>query len=142
MSATNRWLTEAGRWFRQAEHDLQASEHLRDSGDYNWACFVAQQAAEKAVRAVHAARGEDVERIHSILILIRGESQAGVQGIAELLPLVDAARELDRTYIPTRYPNGVPFGIPADFFSRKNAEDCLQWARDILEAVRQILPNT
>jgi len=142
MSATERWLAEAERWFLQAEQDLDAAEHLRDSADYNWACFVAQQAAEKTVKAVHAVRGEDVERVHSIMILIRGDVRAGVQEIAELLPLVDAARELDRMYIPTRYPNGVPFGIPADFFSRQNAEDCLQWAQSILEAVRQILPAT
>jgi HEPN domain-containing protein len=142
VSVTDRWLAEAERWFRQTEHDITAARNLCNSGDYNWSCFVAQQAAEKAVKAVHAARGEDVERIHSILILIRGDQGAGVQAITELMPLLDAARELDRVYIPTRYPNGVPFGIPADFFSRRNAEECLQWARDILEAVRQVLPTT
>ena len=135
----NRWEAEADRWFRQAEQDLEAATHLLDSSDYNWACFVAQQAAEKAVKAVYAARRQDVERVHSILVLIRGDQRAGVQGIPELGHLQNAARELDRMYIPTRYPNGVPFGIPSDFFGRQNAEDSLQWAEEILQAVRQLL---
>ncbi len=107
-----------------------------------WSCFVAQQAAEKAVKALRAAKGEDVERIHSILVLIQGDQQAGIQPLGALASLLGAARELDRVYIPTRYPNGVPFGIPFDFFDRRNAEDCLQWATDILDAVRQQLLNT
>ncbi len=141
MSARDRWYAEAMRWFWQAERDLQAARNLGDSGDYNWACFVAQQAAEKAVKAVHAARGEDVERVHSVMVLIQGDRRAGVREIADLKPLVEIARELDRMYIPTRYPNGVPFGIPADFFGRKDAEDCWRWAQEILEAVRRLLPN-
>ncbi len=139
MRAVNRWRAEAERWFRQAERDWQAASNLCKSGDYNWSCFVAQQAAEKAVKAIHAAHGEDVERIHSIMILIQGDRQIGVQPVTDLEHLVDRARDLDRMYIPTRYPNGVPFGIPAEFFGRQNAEDCLQWAQSILEAVRQIL---
>lgn len=135
----NRWEAESERWFRQAEQDLGAASHLLDSSDYNWACFVAQQAAEKAVKSVYAARRQDVERVHSILVLIRGDQRAGVQGIPELGHLQDPARELDRMYIPTRYPNGVPFGIPSDFFGRQNAEDSLQWAEEILQAVRQLL---
>ncbi|HFD40758.1 MAG TPA: HEPN domain-containing protein [Anaerolineae bacterium] len=134
-------MAEAERWFRQAERDIEAAANLRDSGDYNWSCFVAQQAAEKAVKALHAARGEDVERVHSILALIQGDRRTGIRPLAELQSLADAARELDRVYIPTRYPNGVPFGIPSDFFGQRNAEDCLQWAGDILETVRRQLPN-
>jgi len=45
-------------------------------------------------------------------------------------------------YIPTRYPNGVPFGIPADFYSRENGEECIVWAEKIIEAVRDILGST
>ncbi len=141
MSAGDRWYAEAMRWFWQAERDLQAAGNLGDSGDYHWACFVAQQAAEKAVQAVHAARGEDVGRVHSVMVLIQGDRQAGVQEITELKHLGEIARGLDRMYIPTRYPNGVPFGIPADFFGRKDAEDCWRRAQEILEAVRRLLLN-
>lgn len=43
-------------WLAQAEEDLQAAATLAQAGHHEWACFVWQQAAEKAVRAVRLAR--------------------------------------------------------------------------------------
>ncbi|MBC8447231.1 MAG: HEPN domain-containing protein [Chloroflexi bacterium] len=133
---------EAERWLTQALRDLEAAQKLLHQKEYNWVCFIAQQAAEKAVKAVHLARGESVERIHSIFALIKGDQRAGVSAISQLSTLVEQARSLDKTYIPTRYPNGVPFGIPADFYSRENGEECIACAKEIIEAVRGILTST
>ena len=44
-------------WFHQAELDLRAAGDARLSGHYEWACFAAQQAAEKAVKALHESIG-------------------------------------------------------------------------------------
>jgi len=38
-------------WFRQAERDLDQARDSRLSGKHEWACFAAQQSAEKAVKA-------------------------------------------------------------------------------------------
>ena len=38
-------------WFRQAVHDLSHAKSAADTGDHDWACFAAQQAAEKALEA-------------------------------------------------------------------------------------------
>ncbi len=40
-------------WFRQAELDLATARDAHSSGHHEWACFAAQQAAEKAVKALH-----------------------------------------------------------------------------------------
>ena len=40
-------------WFLQAEHDLRHAHRAREVDDHDWACFAAQQAAEKAVKALH-----------------------------------------------------------------------------------------
>ena len=45
-------LKESMRWFKQAEKDLKASKNSLKSGDYGWACFQAQQAAEKALKSI------------------------------------------------------------------------------------------
>jgi len=45
-------LKESMRWSRQAEKDLKASKNSLKSGDYEWACFQAQQAAEKALKSI------------------------------------------------------------------------------------------
>jgi len=38
-------------WLRQAEADLRHARNARESGDFEWSCFAAQQAAEKALKA-------------------------------------------------------------------------------------------
>lgn len=46
-------------WLRQAEQDLGHARRSRDLGDHDRACFAAQQAAEKAVKALHLAFGQE-----------------------------------------------------------------------------------
>ena len=43
---------EAKRWLQQARTDLEASTDSRTAGHYEWACFQAQQAAEKGMKAI------------------------------------------------------------------------------------------
>jgi len=46
-------------WLNQAERDLeQARASMRD-GRHEWACFAAQQAAEKAAKGLHLAKGQE-----------------------------------------------------------------------------------
>ena len=35
---------------------------------------------------------------------------------------MDAAMELDKAYIPTRYPNALPSGAPKDRYTEREAE--------------------
>jgi HEPN domain-containing protein len=44
-------------WMRQAKRDMEMAEKARESGYYEWSCFIAHQAAEKAVKAVYQAHG-------------------------------------------------------------------------------------
>jgi HEPN domain-containing protein len=39
--------------------------------------------------------------------------------------LGDACRRLDQLYIPTRYPNGLPDGVPHEFYDRTLADHAL-----------------
>ena len=41
------------------------------------------------------------------------------------MTLIDRAKELDKHYIPTRYPNGFERGAPLDFRTRREAEEAL-----------------
>ena len=51
--------TRAEDWLRQAKRDLEHARHALEDGDYEWSCFAAQQAAEKAVKAVYQKLGAD-----------------------------------------------------------------------------------
>ena len=116
-------------WFLQAEFDLQHGAEAREAGRHEWACFAAQQAAEKAVKALHLARGQEAWG-HVVARLL-----------AELpLPvpedLIEKAKVLDGYYIPTRYPNGHPAGAPHEHYGTLHSNAAVDYAREIVEFVR------
>jgi HEPN domain-containing protein len=124
----------AERWYTQAEADLRAAEASRDSGHYEWACFQAQQAAEKALKSFLYARGRTSIATHLLTRLV-DEAAKLEQRFAHLK---DDARLLDQFYIPTRYPNGLPDpAVPATFYTLEDAERCIQSARSILSASKR-----
>jgi len=49
----DRVVSRATDWLRQALRDLEHAKRSVELGDYEWACFAAQQAAEKAVKALY-----------------------------------------------------------------------------------------
>ena len=94
-------LGEARRWLGQALHDRDAACLNRDHGFHEHACFVAQQSAEKALKAFLCARGEG--------------------------------------YIAARYPNGLPAGIPHDFYDRTLADQALADLEAVLACVQRLV---
>lgn len=120
-------------WLRQAEADLRHARNALDDGDHEWACFAAQQAAEKALKALVQARGGEAWG-HSVTVL------AGAVADRVRLPegLQDAARRLDKHHIPTRYPNGFDQGAPTDYYTAPEAEVAIADADTILEFCRTL----
>jgi len=96
-------------WLNQAERDIKQAEALLRDGFYEWACFAAQQASEKSVKALIQVLGGDVW-CHSVTALI----DAVPEGVRPD-HLRDKALELDQAYIPSRYPNAHPVGFPGRF---------------------------
>lgn len=121
-------------WLRQAESDLAHARHSLDDGDYDWACFAAQQSAEKATKAAYAGLGQEAWG-HVVTELLQG-LRAHEPGVDDAL--LDRARSLDKHYIPTRYPNGLPAGAPADFYTRAEAERAIADAEVILAVCRRM----
>ena len=114
-------------WMRQARSDLRHAQHSIEVGDFEWACFAAQQAAEKALKAIYQEQHQVVLG-HSILTLIQGLEQRRADEA-----LLNRARRLDKLYIPTRYPNGFDQGAPVDYYTKKDAEAGISDAKAILE---------
>jgi HEPN domain-containing protein len=52
---------------------------------------------------------------------------------------LDAARELDLLYVPTRYPNGLEAGTPAQAFSQVQSSRALDLAERFIEAAAAVL---
>lgn len=119
-------------WFRQAQADLQHARNSADVGDFEWSCFAAHQAAEKAVKAVFLKLGMDAWG-HTLTVLLGNLPPSLNQ---PSIALVDSARILDKYYIPTRYPNGFDSGAPTDFYTEAESRDAIHRAEVILEFCR------
>ena len=114
-------------WFRQAQRKLESARWDIQGGFHEDACFSAQQSAELAAKALIERQGR-IELGHSVYQLL--QAAGGVPP-----NVLDAARVLDRYYIPTRYPNGFPAGAPMDFYDQPTAEEAVRLAESILEFV-------
>jgi len=121
----------SGDWLRQAERDLAQAESSRREGRHEWACFAAQQAAEKAVKALHLHLGQDAWGRVVARLLEALPAEAAVPG-----ELVEAARVLDNYYIPSRYPNSHPEGAPFEHYGPLQSDGALEHARQIVEFAR------
>ena len=124
-------------WFRQAEADLaQARDSHRDA-HYEWACFAARQAAEKAVNSACVAQGHrGFQRMVTDSLELLRTRAAGIDD-----DLLDRARALDKLDLATRYPRFFASGAPTDFYTRSEAERAIADADAVLEVCRMVLPR-
>jgi amidophosphoribosyltransferase len=122
-------------WIKQASRDLKMAQNAKELGFYEWACFIAQQSAEKAVKAVYQSQGGSALG-HGIGSLLRGLRHEHI-----VIPddLMRAAKILDGHYIPSRYPDGVVEGIPADHFTMEDADGAIRCAGEIVRFCQNLL---
>ena len=124
-------------WFRQARRDLEHAERSLESGDYEWACFAAQQSAEKGVKALFlkANRSAWGHSVGALLQQLPASWQADES-------LVNAGKELDKHYIPPRYPNSHPQGAPYEYYTRSEAERAIAHTTNILSFCKRLLARS
>ena len=119
------------RWFRSATGALESARGDLERGDYNWACFKAQQAAEYAVKAL----------LHGLGMPAYGHSVSGLlsrlPGGLEASRVIQEAKSLDKYYVPTRYPNAWSEGVPSDYYTKRDAEEAIIEAEKIIGWVEE-----
>jgi HEPN domain-containing protein len=121
-------------WIKQAKRNLENAEYELRGGFYEWSCFLSQQASEKAVKAVfQRLRAEAFGRS------VAGLLQRLPEGLAPEKGVIDMAKELDRVYIPTRYPNVHPEGAPYEAYTEGDARRLIEFARRIVEYCEGLL---
>lgn len=114
-------------WLEQARANLTHAERSLEMGDYAWACFAAQQAAEAALKALHMRHGQ-VAWGHSVLDLISVLPE-------EVRPeesFMEKAQALDKYYIPTRYPDAHPAGSAARHYTGSEARQAVYMSGEVI----------
>lgn len=128
----NRWRD----WWDQAARDLRHARNAAEDADFEWSCFAAQQAAEKALKALALSTGGEPWG-HLTFAL----AQALPAAMPAPAAVLDAARRLDKHYIPARYPNGFAAGHPGELYTRGEAADAIEDAEQIVAFCRDHLPR-
>jgi HEPN domain-containing protein len=125
---------EYNRWYDQAKYTVCSAQNDLEKNDFVWASFKFQQAGEYAGKALLRALGLPA-RGHSILMLLKELAEQGLEITEEVK---SAARELDRHYIPPRYPDAFPSGSPYEFYDQKTAYSAFQAANTLIDFVQAL----
>jgi HEPN domain-containing protein len=120
---------------------LAASKTLEETGFYPQACFQAEQAVEKALKALAFHWEGRADRVHPM---------AGTSGLLQIVIHRDASFEqyredaglLDQYYVPTRYPDALPEKAPYEVYSKRQAQEAVGKADRIVKHARRVIPGT
>lgn len=127
---------EAERWSQTARDDLEAARALHEASKFSHACLLSQQSAEKAMKALWFAIDSDPWG-HSIQKLVMEFPQQNLFQNVEGWLMYGAY--LDRFYIPTRYPNGLPDLTPSQVYSSQDSTQAIEKANFFLEEARKLI---
>lgn len=125
---------EATRWLAQTAHVVEVAEKLLGEACYAESCFHAEQAAQLALKAFLYGRGERFVPMHSVKELV---ARCATYDSA-FHDLADAGSILDHYYIPTRYPDALPFpDVPYETYTKHEATEAVELATRIWNTVKQ-----
>jgi len=121
-------------WLELAEKDLEQAQSALNEDDYEGSCFAAQQAAEKAVKA-----------LYELLGLPRTSSKVS-KLLKDLPPPITPSEDviyeaitLDKLSFSMIEEEDEESNISGDYFTRKDAEKAIKGARMILDFCRKHL---
>ena len=118
-------------WISEAWNDYGAGKILTITRKYNLAAFHFAQAAEKAIKALLHYIGEDPWG-HEIFNLLLELEKKGSK-ISDKLKT--SAKELEKAYFESRYPELTLTTGPKDTFKRRDANEFQKKAKEIMNFI-------
>lgn len=119
---------------KDAEDFLGAATDLFKTGRWAKVCFNCQQCVELALKAALNAlglerRGHDLCELFGELVKYRKE----VEKFRDLMKM------LDQYYIPTRYANAFYSGSAMEHYTKKQAQEALEYTEKIFSELKNIV---
>lgn len=130
-------IEEALRWYTQAKDEFLDSDDLRKRARFYLTLFHFQQATVKALKAFLYLKVKSIEVFFtpSINDLLNVAIEIDIE-----FKEIASVKKLDQYYIPTRYPNRLPGGIPSRYFDDpKEAKDAMLLAKKLIDLVEKKL---
>jgi len=119
-------------WLQQALWDLDHARLAVQEGHFEWAAFAAEQAAGKAIKALHIFLRGAVWG-HDLTLLLEGLPD----GRPVSKELVERAKALHKHYLNARYPTMFASGTPREHYTKTEAEKAIADAEALFEFARQ-----
>lgn len=121
-------------WLSQAERDLKFAKETLNKSFYEWSCFICQQSAEKAVKALYYKLNLEPwgNSISKLLEEIKNEIKLDDD-------IINYGKYLDKFYIPTRYPNGFPVGYPGIYYTEEEAIRAIDACEKIIFFIKKFI---
>ncbi len=121
-------------WLAQAEYDLETAKQLIAAKSYAWSCFIAQQSAEKSLRAVLEHLGR-FRWSHDLIDLLGSlEQEISIPSNFE-----KACHRLNPYYVSTRYPDAFTSGAPSAKFSKTQSLLACSDAKVVMDFAREVI---
>lgn len=121
------------RWQEAADDALSGARAQHGAGLDNWACFLAEQAAQLALKGLlHgvgvAAWGHDLVDL--------GERVRSALNVELPDPAAASLRRLSRHYVASRYPDAHPAGAPGAHYGPEDAQEAVADADRVITEAR------
>lgn len=121
--------TEHARWLASAEEQLRVARLLSREDVHASAVFHAEQAAQCALKAILHGLGK-AGKGHGLIDL--SERVGAATGLDPGQQTLEGLQLLAQSYMPSRYPDALPSGTPADHYSATHAQAAIAAAEAAL----------
>ena len=128
-------MTKPHDWINFAHEDLEVAEFALEKGIYNQACFHAQQAGEKCLKALLLYTEGKFPKTHSLTELLMLASLKD----DSLLGLKNDCLYLDQFYVPTRYPDAPLGSLPEGQPYKEDAKKAMEILAKIMKLITKKL---
>lgn len=121
------------RWQEAADDALSGARAQHGAELDNWACFLAEQAAQLALKGLlhgvgAAAWGHDLVDL--------GERVRSALNVELPAPTAASLRRLSRHYVTSRYPDAHPAGAPGSHYGPEDAQEAVADADRVITEAR------
>jgi len=119
-------------WIEEARRELEAAKDLYNTNHNAWACFTCHQVVEKSLKGILEIFKNSIFG-HNLVNLIKNVKKF----VNVPKKIEDACFILNRYYIPTRYPDAYPSGVPAEMYNDSDASQALKLAEEVYNFARR-----
>ena len=128
-------------FIREAEDDFDSAFSLLEKGKFSKVVMLCQSCAEKSIKAALILK-KIISSEHKVIDLFIKEYS---KELKEINKIENVVRFFEREGIKTRYPlfsrKDKPLWLPSESYNQRDAEESLQKAEFILNAIKNFLKD-